>query len=102
MTGDTAPSPPAASLKTFMAQERRAVIDWMALWILFSAWCVLSGWGLSSIGWLNVPGVCVSFFLFVVCLILVREPLGLLEGDHARPFSRLIRSQIGRASCRER
>jgi hypothetical protein len=77
-----------------MAHSRRetAVLDWMALWILFSAWCPLSGWGLSFLGCLNAPGVCVSFIFFLACLIGLRRPLGLFDETRNRSLGKLIRS----------
>jgi hypothetical protein len=92
MIRDTAPVTSSGYSK-YMAHEIRAVIDWKALWIFFSAWCVLSGWGLSLFGLLNAVGICISFLFIVVSLILLRGPLGLLEGNRLRPLGRLIRSR---------
>ncbi len=52
--------------------------DGLALWILFSSWCVISGWTLSLLGELNVPGVVVSFLLFAAMLVALRRPFGLI------------------------
>jgi hypothetical protein len=46
--------------------------DWLALWILFSAWCVVSGWILSAFGQLDRAGYAVSLVLFLAALAFKR------------------------------
>jgi len=50
--------------------------SWVELWILVSTWCTISGWGLSSLGFLNRTGYTLSFFLFLAVLWFYRQPLG--------------------------
>ena len=40
-----------------------------AIWIFFSAWIVVTGWGLSLIKQLNAPGYAVSVLLFIILLL---------------------------------
>ena len=54
-------------------------VDWLAVWILFSVWCSLSGWTLSALGSLNLVGVGVSTVLFLLALAAVRQPLELAQ-----------------------
>ncbi len=57
-----------------MACKRKGVsLDWLALWILFSAWSSLSGWCLSAIDWLNPAGTAFSYSLFLGGLFLFRS-----------------------------
>lgn len=56
-------------------KDGRAV-DWLALWILVSAWCTMSGWLLSLLGRLNFYGYCGSFFILFGVLWLCRKTLG--------------------------
>ena len=53
--------------------RKRVSFDWLALWILLSAWSSLSGWCLSALGCLNLPGVGISCALFVGAVILGRS-----------------------------
>ncbi len=55
--------------------RKRASFDWLALWILFSAWSSLSGWCLSALGSLNLPGIVFSYALFLGGVIVVRSHL---------------------------
>lgn len=57
-------------------------VDWLALWLLVSAWCTLSGWLLSSLGMLNRLGYGILLFLFLGLLGFYHEPLGLIRPDH--------------------
>ena len=56
----------------------RWAVDWLALWILFSAWCTLSGWLLSSVGMLNRVGYGCSFLFLLGILWFYRGPLRLV------------------------
>ena len=56
-------------------QGKRFSPDWLAVWILLSAWSSLSGWGLSLLGCLDFVGVIVSYLLFLSSLILLRKHL---------------------------
>jgi hypothetical protein len=69
-----------------MSNSRRDVIrvDWISLWILFSAWCALSGWGLSLIRCLNATGVVGSFVIFGVVVAALWRPLELARTVPAR------------------
>jgi len=67
-------------------------IDWLSLWILFSAWCPFSGWGLSLLHCLNVVGVIISLFFFIGALALLAKPWKLIEKSKACRW-RLIRSR---------
>ena len=69
-----------------MAHPRQASlrVDWLALWILFSAWCPVSGWALSALGWLNRAGECGSVVLFGLAVALLWRPLELAESERAR------------------
>jgi hypothetical protein len=62
-------------------------IDRLAVWILFSAWCSLSGWGLSALGCLNPAGYIVSFLLFITILAIFRRELW--QTGAAKPISRI-------------
>ena len=55
-----------------------------ALWILFSAWVVVAGWGLSLIKQLNAPGYTLSVLLFMSLL------LGFYREDILRASSRVF------------
>jgi hypothetical protein len=55
----------------------RRVIDWVALWILFSTWCSLTGWFLSLLDCLNRWGYGMAFAFFLGGLIVFRKQLGL-------------------------
>lgn len=52
------------------------MVDWVALWILFSTWCSLTGWFLSLLGCLNRVGYGIALGLFLAGLIIVRKHLG--------------------------
>ena len=59
-----------------MAYKRKETsVDWLALWILFSAWSSLSGWCLSALGYLDTAGIAFSFSFFLGALILFRSHL---------------------------
>lgn len=47
--------------------------DWLAIWILWSAWCSISGWLLSAISQLDRPGYAVMVLLFGGGMILTRH-----------------------------
>ena len=66
-----------------MAYERKpASIDWLAVWIIFSAWSTLSGWCLSAGGFLNPAGIITSYALFLAGVILFRSHL-IVNGHRA-------------------
>jgi hypothetical protein len=72
-----------------MAYERKgAAPDWLALWILFSAWSSLSGWCLSAIGCLDPMGIVLSYALFLALLILFRDHW---RGKGGLRFGRVLR-----------
>jgi hypothetical protein len=59
-----------------MAYEKKAAsFDWLALWILLSAWASFSGWLLSALHGLNPTGVLVSFAVFFAGILLARSHL---------------------------
>jgi hypothetical protein len=67
-------------------------VDWLSLWILFSAWCPISGWTLSLLGCLNRTGICVSGALFIAFVFAIARRLELVEkASYAR--WRLVRSR---------
>ena len=75
-----------------MTYERKGVsFDWLALWILFSAWSSLSGWCLSVLGYLNPAGMAFSFSLFLGGLILFRPHL---QGKGVRIGWKILRSRF--------
>jgi hypothetical protein len=47
--------------------------DWLAVWILWSAWCSLAGWTLSALGALDRAGYAVATLLFVALLVAGRR-----------------------------
>jgi hypothetical protein len=47
--------------------------DWLALWILWSAWCAVSGWILSALGQLDRTGYAVCVVIFLAGLALKRR-----------------------------
>ena len=47
--------------------------DWLAIWILWSAWCSLSGWGLSALGHLDRAGYALALSVFVVGIMLTHR-----------------------------
>ncbi len=59
-------------------------IDWLSLWILFSAWCPLSGWTLSLLGGLNAMGIGISLLVFAVALVFLAKPLELIGKSNRR------------------
>src|SRR5882762_2676142 len=61
-------------------------IDWLALWILFSSWCSLSGWFLSLLGDLNPWGYGIALLVFIGGLFLFGKFL--LLSKERPPFSR--------------
>jgi hypothetical protein len=65
-------------------------LDWLALWILFSAWSSLSGWCLSGLGYLNPAGIIFSYSLFLAALIVFRSRLPRGSG---RAGWRMLRSR---------
>jgi hypothetical protein len=74
-----------------MTCERKGVsLDWLALWILFSAWSSLSGWCLSACGYLDRAGMAFSYALFLGVLILFRSHL---HGGGGLAGWRLFRSR---------
>jgi hypothetical protein len=74
-----------------MVGERKiAPFDWLALWILFSAWASLTGWLLSALGWLNPAGMIVSGLLFAGLLLVFR---GSLRREGRGMLSRILRSR---------
>jgi len=74
-----------------MAYERKVTsFDWLALWILFSAWSSLSGWCLSACGYLNPAGIAFSYSLFLGGLILFRSHL---QGKGGRTGWKILRSR---------
>jgi hypothetical protein len=71
--------------------KKGASFDWLALWILFSAWSSLSGWCLSAFGYLNPAGINFSYSIFLACLILCRAHLQVEAG---RPGWKILRSRL--------
>jgi hypothetical protein len=67
-------------------------IDWLPLWILFSAWCPLSGWTLSLLGCLNATGTGIALLVFAVALIFLAKPLELIGKSNRHPWT-LVRSR---------
>ena len=51
----------------------RPRLDWLAIWILWSAWCTLCGWGLSAVGHLDRAGYAVALPLFLAGVYLTRR-----------------------------
>ncbi len=47
--------------------------DWLAVWILWSAWCTLCGWGLSILGHLDRAGYGAALVLFAAGLFFSRR-----------------------------
>ena len=47
--------------------------DWLAVWILWSAWCSLAGWTLSALGALDRAGYVATTLLFGVLLVAGRR-----------------------------
>jgi hypothetical protein len=72
-------------------EKRGGNVDWLALWILFSAWSSLSGWGLSVFRWLNPAGIAFSYVLFFGGLVLFRSQL---QGGVGRIGWRRFRSRF--------
>ena len=68
-------------------REASIRVDWLGLWILYSTWCGLSGWGLSALGCLNLKGVCGSIVVLGVALLVLWQPLALAETSGARSWS---------------
>ncbi|MCE0498812.1 MAG: hypothetical protein LV481_12790 [Methylacidiphilales bacterium] len=60
--------------------------DVLALWILFSAWCSLSGWLLSIVGALNPWGYGLGFLAFIAALAIFGRQL--LLSEEKSPFRR--------------
>jgi hypothetical protein len=74
-----------------MAHERKgASFDWLALWILFSAWSSLSGWCLAAFGYLNPEAIIFSYSLFFGGLIVFRSHL---QGKGCQTGWKLLRSR---------
>jgi hypothetical protein len=48
-------------------------LDWLAVWILWSAWCSLSGWTLSAFGHLDRVGFAITTLLFAGLVIAGRR-----------------------------
>lgn len=68
--------------------------DWLALWILWSAWCSISGWSLSSLAQLDRAGYVVMVLLFMGGIILTRRSW--LAVARNRPLFLLRRSTYRR------
>ena len=66
-------------------------VDWLALWIFFSAWCSLSGWILSALVCLNPAGYAVSLLLLITVLSVFRRSLWLAATAHPTLRPRLSR-----------
>ena len=79
----------------YMDDENKTgpAVDWVALWILFSAWCSLAGWFLSLLGCLNGWGYGVAFGLFFGGLAAFRKRLGLFGPKRAFFRGRAFRSR---------
>jgi len=73
--------------------DRRTPLDWLALWILFSTWCSLSGWGLSCLGLLDRAGYLGSLLLFFAAILWRRADL---RAASARPLFLFRRSTYRR------
>ena len=64
------------------------------IWILFSAWIVVTGWGLSLIKQLNAPGYTVSLLLFISLLfVFYREDI-LRGSSRVFPIWRVLRCRF--------
>ena len=75
-----------------MAYERkRPSLDWLALWIVFSAWSSLSGWVLSYLSELNPAGIVCSYLLFAGGVIVFRSHF---QASHVQPMQRIFRSRF--------
>ena len=72
-------------------ESKKASIDWLALWILFSAWSSLSGWCLAFSGLLNPVAIVLSYALFFGGLFFFRCQL---QGEGALMRERIIRSRF--------
>jgi hypothetical protein len=86
----TARTPTTLSEGAMTYKRQRASFDWLALWILLSAWSSISGWCLSAFGWLNPAGTAVSYSLFLVGLILFRSHL---QRNGGRSGWKMLRSR---------
>jgi hypothetical protein len=67
--------------------------DWLAVWILFSSWCTLSGWALSCLGCLNRAGYLVSLLLLAGGMVLERHHL---RSPGGRPLFLLRKTSYSR------
>jgi len=67
--------------------------DWLAAWILGSAWAQLAGWGLSAVGQLNRGGYLVALLLFLGTLFCWRRTL---REPSTRPVFLVRRSTYAR------
>ena len=76
---------------TMTYKRQGASFDWLALWILLSAWSSISGWCLSAFGCLNPVGTAVSYSLFLVGLILFRSHL---RHSGGRAPGKMLRSRF--------
>jgi hypothetical protein len=56
-------------------EKKAGFFDWLALWIVVSAWSSFSGWGLSLCGYLNSVGILLSYALFFGTVFLFRSHL---------------------------
>jgi hypothetical protein len=67
--------------------------DWLALWILWSAWCAVSGWVLSAFGQLDRVGYAACIALFLIGVAIKRR---FWEIRTARPSFLVRRSTYAR------
>ena len=68
-------------------------IDWVALWILFSTWCTITGWFLSCLGCLNQWGYGLAFVLFLGGLIALQKKFGFFGQKPTEPILKILHSR---------
>jgi hypothetical protein len=78
-----------------MAYQQRGAtsVDWLAIWILVSAWCSFSGWILAAVGWLTPLAVGLSSVLFACGLFFFRKLLSMVFTGKGLSPLRLLRSR---------
>jgi hypothetical protein len=67
--------------------------DWLAVWILWSAWCGITGWLLSAVGQLDRAGYAVTTLIFIAGVL---AAFRFLPPDTARPAFLFRRSTYAR------
>jgi hypothetical protein len=71
-------------------ERKKTSFDWLAVWILLSAWASVSGWLLSAFKFLTPFGTILSWTFFLVLLFLLRP---YLRDAHRLSVNRLVRSR---------